>query len=34
LLPEFYKSDKKTPEEKKESKKSSIFRKSLKKLIR
>jgi hypothetical protein len=34
LYPEFYKSDKKTPEEKKESKKSSIFRKSLKKFIR
>jgi hypothetical protein len=34
LYPEFYKSDKKTPEEKKESKESSIFRKSLKKLIR
>lgn len=34
LYPEFYKSDKKTPEQKKESKESSIFRKSLKKLIK
>jgi hypothetical protein len=34
LYPQFYKSDKKTPEEKKESKESSIFRKSLKKFIR
>lgn len=34
LYPQFYKSNKKTPEEKKESKESSIFRKSLKKFIR
>jgi hypothetical protein len=34
LYPQFYKSDKKTPEQKKESKESSIFRKSLKKFIR
>ena len=34
LYPQFYKSNKKTPEEKKESKESSIFRKSLKKFIK
>jgi hypothetical protein len=34
IYPQFYKSNKKTPEEKKESKESSIFRKSLKKFIK